>query len=247
MNKLPNAPLIEVIFELIWPINNNKDREKFQFMLGDIYSKLKHKYPNRQNLVSAPNFEIPLEVFINKPMYRFTKNESYPLYQIGPGLLSVNTIDSFYSWSDFEQEILEVTEALNYSYDFEESTQLNYGLKYINFFQFDFNKNNAFDYLSEYLHLDIKHNLQPDNIIPMFFSLAIGYPCDLGLFNTVINRGNYNGEEGFIIETNVTKQLISANLEALSSWLEESHDFLSRKFKKMTKGALYNSFKEPKV
>lgn len=249
MSKLPSAPLIEVIFELTWPINDNKDKEKFQFMLGDIYSKLKDEYPNRLNLIAAPNMEIPVEVFINKPMYRFTKNGSYPLYQLGPGLLSVNTIDLFYFWDEFEKEILKIINVMNDSYDFEENTNLNLALKYIDFFPFDFNnnKNNAFEYLKEYLHLEIKHNIQPKNTVPLFFTFAAGYPCDVGLFNTIINRGGYNNEEGLIIETNVTKQIISSNLKSLSDWLEKSHDFLSNKFKKMTEGALYESFKQPKI
>lgn len=246
MSKLPNAPLLEVIFELTWPVNSREDQEKFQFLLGDIYSKLKSEYPNRQNLVQPSNIEIPLDVFINKPIYRFTKSEPYPLYQIGPGLLSVNTIDSAYFWNEFEKEIIRITKVLSDSYDFDENSILNLGLKYIDFFQFDFN-NNALEYLNEYLHLDIKHNLKPNDSNPLFFTFAVGYPCKVGLFNTIINRGGVNNKDGFVIETNVTKQITSSDLPSLSNWLEESHDFLSDKFKTMTEGPMYDSFKKQKI
>jgi len=39
MSKLPNAPLIEVIFELSWIANTSKEHEKFQFLLGNMYNK----------------------------------------------------------------------------------------------------------------------------------------------------------------------------------------------------------------
>ncbi len=243
MSKLPNAPLLEVIFELNWPINTREDQEKFQFLLGDIYSKLKSEYPNRQNLVHPTTIDIPLDILINKPMYRFTKSDSYPLYQIGPGLLSVNTIDASYFWTDFEKEIIRITKVLSDSYDFEENSILNLGLKYIDFFEFDFN-NNALDFLNEYLHLDIQHNLKPNNSNPLFFTFAVGYPCNVGLFNTIINRGGVNNKDGFIIETNVTKQIASSELGSLSKWLEQSHDYLSDKFKIMTEGKMYESFKQ---
>ncbi|RNC65706.1 TIGR04255 family protein [Proteiniphilum sp. X52] len=243
MSKLPKAPLIEVIFELTWPINNGKEQEKFQFLLGDIYSKLRSEYPNRLRLVQPPNVEIPLEILANKPVYRFSKNESYPLYQIGPGLLSVNTVDSHYFWEQFEKEIVKITKVFKESYDFEKDTLLNMGLKYIDFFEFNFN-HDAFEFLHKLLHLDIKHNIRPEkNNNPVFFTFASGYNEEIGLFNVIINRGGYNNKEGFVIETNVSKKISSTDFNILPSWLEEAHSFLSEKFKKMTEGEMYNSFK----
>ena len=242
MSKLPKAPLIEVIFELTWPINNEKEQEKFQFLLGDIYSKLKSEYPNRLRLVQPPNVEIPLEILVNKPVYRFRKNETYPLYQIGPGLLSVNTVDFYYFWDQFEVEVIRITKILKESYDFEDNTLLNMALKYIDFFEFDF-KNDAFTFLSNYLHLDIKHNIRSDKKRnPIFFTFATGYDDEVGLFNVIINRGGYNSKEGFIIETNVSTKIMSSDFDTLQEWLGHAHTFLSKKFKEMTEGEMYNSF-----
>lgn len=243
MSKLPNAPLIEVIFELTWPINNEEEQEKFQFLLGDIYSKLKDDYPNRLRLVQLPNVEIPLEFLANKPLYRFSRNETYPLYQIGPGLLSVNTVDSHYFWGDFEKEVMRITEVFKKSYNFRNKTLLNIGLKYIDFYGFDF-KNDAFGFLRDNLHLDIHHEIRPSkNSNPVFFTFATGYNNEIGLFNIIINRGEYNKKEGFIIETNVTTKIESSNFDALQVWLVQAHSFLSEKFKNMTEGEMYNSFK----
>lgn len=246
MSKLPNAPLLEVIFELSWAVNTSQEQEKFQFLLGDIYTKLKEEYPKRINLVQHPiaGFEIPIEILANKPVYRFIKNDSYPLYQIGPGLLSVNTIDSVYFWDDFESEILKILEKFQSSYEFEPNTNLNIALKYIDFYKFDFD-NDAYVFLKENLHLDINHNIRPtQEENPVFLTFGVGYKNDLGLFNIIINKVTIPQKgDGFIVETNVVSQTKSSELKNISSWLKQVHSFLSDNFKKMTEGEMYESFK----
>ena len=59
----------------------------------------------------------------------------------------------------------------------------------------------------------------------------------------IINRGGYNNKEDSVIATNVSKKISSTDFNILPSWLEEAHSFLSEKFKKMTEGEMYNSFK----
>ena len=65
MSKLPKAPLIEVIFELSWIANTLTEHEKFQFLLGNIYAKLRQEYPLRINLVQIPitGLKVPIEIF----------------------------------------------------------------------------------------------------------------------------------------------------------------------------------------
>lgn len=95
-------------------------------------------------------------------MYRFRKEEnSYPLYQLGPGLLSINTVDSVYIWEHFEEEIQRILSVFKDSYDFDNNTRLNVALKYIDFYPFDFNENLRL-FLSDNLHLEIKDNVQID-------------------------------------------------------------------------------------
>jgi uncharacterized protein (TIGR04255 family) len=245
MSKLPKAPLIEVIFELSWIVNTPKEHEKFQFLLGDIYAKLKHEYPLRINLVQIPiaGVEIPLEVFNNKPLYRFLKaKDDYPIYQIGPGLLSVNTIDNVYVWENFEKEILNVFAQFKESYDFNPASQFNVALKYIDFYPFDF-KSNAYDFLKDNLHLQITHSMQSNESNPNLLAFATGHTNKLGQFNFVINKGNVNSKgEGFLVETNLsTKMILDLNID-ISEWLNNAHEFLSGFFKEMTKGNMYNSF-----
>jgi uncharacterized protein (TIGR04255 family) len=245
MSKLPKAPLIEVIFELSWIANTPKEHEKFQFLLGDIYAKLKHEYPLRINLVLFPvaGVEIPLEIFNNKPLYRFRKTEnSYPIYQIGPGLLSVNTIDNVYIWENFAKEILNIFARFKESYDFNSAPPFNVALKYMDFYPFDF-ANNAYDFLKENLHLHISHSMQSNDANPNLFAFATGRTNEIGQFNFVINKGIVNPKgEGFLVETNLSTQMkLDSNIDILP-WLNNAHEFLSAFFKEMTKGNMYDSF-----
>jgi uncharacterized protein (TIGR04255 family) len=245
MSKLPKAPLIEIIFELSWIANTSKEYEKFQFLLGDIYTKLKPEYPLRINLFQIPvaGVEIPPEIFNNKPLYRFLKAEnSYPIYQIGPGLLSVNTIDNVYVWEDFEKEILNVFARFKESYDFNSTSPFNVALKYMDFYPFDF-ANNAYDFLKENLHLQISHSMQSNDSNPNLFAFATGRTNEIGQFNFVINKGNVNSKgEGFLVETNLSTEMkLNSNVD-ISPWLNKAHKFLSDSFKEMTKGNMYDSF-----
>jgi uncharacterized protein (TIGR04255 family) len=247
MSKLPKAPLVEVIFELSWMANTPKEHEKFQFLLGDMYTKLKDKYPLRINLVQIPicGMEIPLDFFNNKPVYRFRKEENtYPIYQLGPGLLSVNTINETYIWENFERETVDVFMKFKESYDFDSNTEFNIALKYLDFYPFDFSNSNAYDFLMKNLHLQIAHSMQSEKHNPLFLTFAAGHKEEIGQFNFYINRGGKidSKKEGFLVETNlVSKTEINSNTD-ISSWLADAHDYLSAIFKDMTKGDMYNSF-----
>ena len=51
--------------------------------------------------------------FLNKEAYRFRAAENgYPIYQLGPGFLSVHTIDEKYEWDKYEKTIQRVVDAL---------------------------------------------------------------------------------------------------------------------------------------
>ena len=114
MSKLPNAPLVEVVFELRWDINSKSDLVDFQYLHGDLYSSIKDSFPIRENLVPP---DIPFEALKAIPVFRFRKsNNSYPLIQIGPGVISFNTVDEFYEWENFRDEVNLLIDKINEIY-----------------------------------------------------------------------------------------------------------------------------------
>ena len=78
---------------------NKSDLSKVQYLYGDLYSELKQKYPHRESIVPT---EIPLDILINQPVHRFrSAPNDYPLFQVGPGIITLNTTDSKYYWNTF--------------------------------------------------------------------------------------------------------------------------------------------------
>ena len=100
--RLANAPLVEVIAEVHWRIGEEagegkSDPEwfKFSYALGET---LKPELPFREEVVPA-GFAIPLDALGRSPLLRFRpKANTWPLVQIGQGLLSVNATPPYDGW-----------------------------------------------------------------------------------------------------------------------------------------------------
>lgn len=241
MSKLPNAPLVEVIFELRWQIKNKSDLLKFQYLFGDLYSDLKNTYPARENLVT-PDF--PLDIFVNQPIHRVRiEKEKYPLYQIGPGILTVNTVDEVYFWNDFYKSIDEVLNTFISVSSFETDIDFIPGLLYIDFFPFDFKNNNVHDYLNEKFNITFKQSFMSESN-PVNLNLGFYYETELGNLSISFQHGNNNqNQTGIVLKTKLEGLEFKLEKENLLNWLNKAHDLCSKSFKELTKGKLYESFK----
>lgn len=238
MSKLPKAPLIEVIFELRWSITPQEIQE-IQYLHGDLYPLIKDTYPFRETLQS-----IPIEFLVSAPTHRFrTAANDYPLVQVGPGLLTINTTDAKYFWEEYEKQVLDVVERLRQVYTFKDSYNVKLVLQYIDLIKFDFEKEDIIKFLYENLNITIKQGFYKDNQITKNLSLGLGFENELGLLNVSINRGkNSRNEEGIAIQTNLTSRVVKPEIKTIKEWLHSAHELCSTSFKEMTKGALYDSF-----
>lgn len=239
MSKLPNAPLIEVIFELRWIVSAHEMQE-IQYIHGDLYPLVKEEYPYRETIQS-----FPLDFQIIAPTHRFRRAENdYPLIQVGPGLLTVNTTDASYFWDDYQSKVLSAVENLQRIYSFKETHQPRFVLQYIDLIKFDFENSDALTFLKDKLNISIENGFYKTNAHTKNLILVLGYENELGVINFNLNRGkNLKGEEGIAIQTNITSKQGETKLVDLKKWLHEAHELCSSSFKEMTKGALYGSFK----
>lgn len=240
MSKLPKAPLLEVIFEINWDITNTNDIIKFQYLHGDLYSILKNDYPKRENLVPA---EIPIDIMKNKAMFRFRKETGYPLVQVGPGVLTLNTTDDLYFWNDYREEITKVTNSLSEVFPEINQTNLILTLTYLDFFEIDTETENVIDYINNNLNLNVNQTfIENENTkeINLTFSYKISEnTLILNLKNATVN----NNKKGLILQTKlIGNKQIYTNKEQLN-WLNEAHETCSNIFKKITTNDFYNSFK----
>ncbi len=246
MSKLSNAPLVEVIFELKWKSDSPEELNKFQFLHGDMYSRLKSNFPERENLIpSLPhNIEVPTGAFVNNAIYRFRRSAGgYPLYQLGPGILSVNTIDEIYDWKCFSEDIKTVSNTFFDSYQFNKDEQFTPSLRFLDFFEFNFDEENIFLFLKNKFHLKIENEADGDSL-PVSILLNVVYKKNkLGLLSVNIRNAGYNEKTGFCVETSLTQSFHCSEKSFMIEWLNDSQEELSQYFKKMTSGDMYNSFK----
>ncbi|MBU0489462.1 MAG: TIGR04255 family protein [Bacteroidetes bacterium] len=242
MSKLPKAPLLEVILEVKWQVESPDDLKKCQYLHGDLYAKFRQRYPYREMLVSP---EIPMDAYRYVPAHRFrVKENGYPLVQVGPGILTVNTNDDEYIWENYERWCVEAFQSLSELYKFAKSENITLALKYFDFFPFDFKKNDVNKYLADFFHIKVNQTFLKGAGNPSSINLGFFYDTEFGNFSLRIFGGkNTNGQMGLVFDTNISlTRKVPATAE-FSKWLNDAHDYVSESFKAMTKGKMYTSFK----
>lgn len=241
MSKLSKA-LIEVIFEIKWTVQGKKEIQEVQYLHGDLYPLLKSKYPFRESV--NPNVPIDL-LLMHAPSHRFrTAASDYPLVQVGPGLVTVNTVDSKYYWEEYEASIMEVIGHLQSVYSLKHHHDVHLVLQYIDLLKFDFQKGDIVKFMEENLNISIKQGFYKGNSTANNALLILNYPMELGSLNINVGRGKDNkGFDGVTISTNIVSGNIKPEIALIRKWLNDSHEVCSTLFKDMTRGKLYESFK----
>ena len=228
MSKLPHAPLVEVIFEIRWNSADKASLDKFQLFLGSMFSELKEDFPNVINL--QPNSSV----------------NNYPMYQLGPGILSVNMINDGYVWESFIETVNKVVSVFEKLSDLQ-GKKTTLALKYLDFFKVNFTKVDLKDFIKRSFHLSVDApylNARPSST----FSFATTYDVEVGRFSISMNTGynNVNGSqiEGIICESNVSKEICFEDLNLyIADQLPMAHKILGDFFKDLTAGDFYESFK----
>lgn len=239
-----NPPIIEALFEMRWKIWEKGEPpaapmdEKFKFFPGRFYDKIKELFPNVEVL---PYSNIPDQLDINLPRYRFRKSpNSYPLIQIGPGVLTVN-LDKNFTQDLFFNTCIEI---LNIFFEILPDIKLReLILHYIDGFDYDYEKNDAFEFLDEKLstHFAFSPNLFEDtniNPIPSKFHLEANYHVNdpKGYFMCQFRSGirKPNGEK-FILMDSIFRSFGDElpNIEEIDVWILRADDLIHKWFLKM--------------
>lgn len=242
MSRLPNAPLLEVVFELRWELNNEEEKNNYQYLHGDLYTSIRGKYPVRELVVPA---HFPVDVYLHQVAHRFRRAPGdYPLVQIGPGILTVNTDDENYVWEEYQGRVNSVVDSLINLESYNKATKVNLALKYFDFLPFDFDEKDIKDYLSENLHIKIEQDFYKNDKPPYNINLAFSYGTNVGTLNVGINRGQIsaNGREGIIIQIEVAKPGLQSDSKTVERWLNDAHEITRATFVEMTKGNLQEAF-----
>lgn len=242
MSKLPKAPLVEVVFELKWDIKMKSDLDDFQYLYGDLYANLKDEFPNRERLTPL---EIPFDALINIPVFRFTKNENkYPLIQIGPGVISINTLNEFYVWEDFRENIHQLLDILKDIYPKFQTLKIIPALIYIDFLKFNDSNTKGYNFINQNFNISINSNILNDiDSTISDININTNYQIGTDILSIRINEGKANNStDGIVLQTKVNGNGQSYDKESLKEWLESAHLLSSKTFKSLIKEDLYNTF-----
>jgi len=246
MSKLPKAPLLEVLFELRWKIINDQDLKKIIYLYGDLFSELKDSYPNRESLV-PPDF--PLGALINHPVHRYkAEPNGYPLVQVGPGILTLNVTDEKYFWPTFSGWVDELVGKFLTIFPFTEGELISPSLIYLDFFPFDFKKDDVDKFINENFHITYNQSFFKNKKISTNINLGFYYEIDEGNLSVTFQNGaskltDKETRRGVILQTRLDGKQIIPKKKEIISWLNNSHEICSTLFKELTKGKLYESFK----
>lgn len=253
IEDLKNKPLVEAIFELRWELQEQTGGMKidphYKVLIGTVYDKVKSEYPFHEQL---PTATMPDEMSGYIVQHRFRKGkDEWPLIQIGPGIITLNDTDG-YVWKDFEKRISFVINTIFGIHLNPRNLKVNgLILRYIDVIDFDYNKDNAFNFLKEKMKINV--NVYQKLFVntgvsklPKGFDLRFFFPSakpkgDVGLRFV---RGKRKEVDALIWETTVqsTGKNLPDTKKKITIWVENAHKLTHDWFFKIIEGELLRRF-----
>lgn len=250
---LKNKPLVEAIFEIRWQLQELKAGGKtdphYKLLVGRLYDRCNKEYPFHEQL---PTASIPDEMLENVVQHRFRKSENnWPLIQIGPGIFAVNDTKD-YAWEDFEKRVVKGVNTLFEIYpDSKNLIITNLMLRYIDAIEFDFEKQDIFEFLKEQMKIEVS---MPTQLFeetevdkkPLTFNWIFSFPCakTKAIVTLRIGRGKKQDIDALLWETIVQSQSkdVPKLPSELKEWLNNAHNITDDWFFKLIQGDLLRRF-----
>ncbi|MGI6139109.1 MAG: TIGR04255 family protein [Candidatus Hydrogenedentales bacterium] len=251
--ELKHKPLVEAILEIRWGLEGkfpgSQTDPHYKLLLGRLFDRIISDYPEHEQL-SAANWPDEFVGYMVQHRFRVAAN-SWPLVQIGPGIFTVNSTDD-YTWQDFRPR---VTAAIKKLFDahpnVEELKITNLVLRYIDAVDFDFNTNNAIDFLRDKLKVDIS---LPDTLFtdtgvenkPNRFTFQSSFECQnpKGLITIRFATGQNHNSPAVVWETTVESAGVDVPEmpKKFDDWINAAHKITDDWFFKMIEGELERKF-----
>jgi len=256
MSTLTKAPLIEAIVEIRWGnLDKNADHPDtiaLTFSKEDI-----NFFPGQFHGIAAKNGFTFVET-INEPQiphlvnYRFRKHENtWPCYQIGLGLFTVNQINNGYEWNTFKQDVLAGLQMLDEGHPLTISKLpiIYIELRYQDGFFFEENESPS-EFLQKKMNFSfnppdpflngsfLKKNVHGHNIK---FQVETLEPP--GILRFEIMQAVINSRGGFAMNTIMRSKPPSLDIDLFLAWLEKAHSAQKHAFETLINPSYLESFK----
>lgn len=252
--ELKYKPLVEAILEIRWKLQELPQKTftdpNYKILLGRLFDRLQLDYPEYEQLPSA---NVPDELVPFSVQHRFrVSKKSWPLVQVGPGILTVNST-SDYKWNDFRPRVINAINTFFNAYPKPDDLVIsNLLLRYIDAVEVDYIENDAFSFLKDKLKVNIS---LPDDLFssignvkkkPVSFSFESTYSSEIppGRITIRFSTGQKNSTSALIWET--TMQSAGIDLPAMpngfENWFISAHDLADDWFFKLIDGELKRRF-----
>jgi uncharacterized protein (TIGR04255 family) len=263
-SQLPNAPLVEAVFELRWGLKKEPG-QPLPLATDPGYPILAEEFGS-----DAPQhgFRVPRKMGPESLLFaygigiRFYKKEDqpFPIWQIGPGIFAAND-SAAYEWLAFKRLVLDGTELLLSCYPTMKSFSFepNYlELRYVDSFDSSIiGHSDLLGFLNEHtsFHLEVPQFLQKKPISkPPTGRLEFTYPVTDTRdtwFGVSIATGQFKNKDTIALISKVFTKSEKLNvgdsnasrLTFVEQWLEKSHAITSPFFKEFVSEPLMNHFK----
>lgn len=249
---LPNKPLVEAIVEIRWSLQSPAEGLQvdphYKLLVGSIYDRLKDRYPVHEQLPAAL---VPDELVGHTVQHRFRSAAgSWPLIQLGPGVMTVNETES-YTWGTFRQAVLDAIVALFDAYPAPAALAIEMAtLRYLDAVRLA--DASAVSFLESNLGVKVElrstlfedGNLQGDaNLVDLRTAYRCTKPAGdvLARFRT----GQLRGEQAIIWETTVRSQgdATPKQRDDFAQWLTDAHEVTHKWFFTLIEGELERTFR----
>lgn len=243
--KLPNAPLQEVIFELLWDIGfdqqGNYIDHEFEYALGVFSKHTMMEFPIRKRTIPEG---VPVK-FYPMTLHQFWKGQNvWPVVQIGPGIMAINDTEKNYTWDfEFYPLISKQVDILEEAYN-NNLTYKNASLRYIDAIEISQDDNSN---LLNFINLKFKIKLSnqfrlPGNLSNLSLTQTFDFDNDTTV-NLILNNGsNKFNKPALIWQTHIVMNGKKGK-RGILEWLNKAHIISSSLFKDTLTDEFYASFK----
>jgi uncharacterized protein (TIGR04255 family) len=229
-NKLKNAPLKEVIFELHWEStlddNGNPYDPGYNLAQGKFADRVNSEFPVYKKLILD---EMPFNVF-GAAMHQYWKGEfTWPVIQHGQGILAVNEVEYGYEWANgYKPLLIKSINDLQASYEDKLSFNV-VKLQYID--AWDLNGMDPSEFIAKNLQTEIHNNYDLSGKARSFNIEQNFELNDDTLMSLKISTGinNINQQPSVIWTTTVEKKS-KMIIEDVTFWLESAQRTTSMMF-----------------
>ncbi len=241
IEKLPNAPLQEVIFEIRWGVHGITGADSgYEVAVGKLQDSLRQKVNREPYHVSRFPEGIPLPPHIVAHQYWSSEEGHYPVFQLGKGIFTVNDVEQNYTWNTFRDLVCQGLKALSDAYGRNTFDLIRVVLQYIDAWQHE--NPNRLDAIRQAMNVNVEVSPALGAVEGVTLTTATILDDDSVLNINVQSSVQLDTRRPALNCQIAVSKTSDVDFNSLTSWLDKSHEITSETFKKLIKKEQYGFF-----